>query len=339
MENNELMLRSYAMQVHESIIQQGTVAAQALMRMCQGLKKMRDEKLFRSLGYDDFDTYCEEMAHIRARQAYNYIATFERVGEEFLQSNASLGITKLELISRLPGDVAAEITEDGSAEKMSVREIKALVEENKRLTGQVALFEGELEKIREERDAGVMALEEAKCELRDRPCQVVEKNLSAEQSEKLRAETKAEVEAEMKKQFAAELKEKVQKTTAKLEKTYTEQIKDAEKALAEKERLENTIKERDAEAEKHREEVEKLKRELSVASGVGAEIRVYFDAAKDYFLKAINKIEELGEEERERYKAAFRGLLAAIGEIIGEDAPSQSPAATALPEGEPCEGE
>ena len=252
-------------------------------------------------------------------------------------SNASLGITKLELISRLPGDVAAEITEDGSAEKMSVREIKALVEENKRLTGQVALFEGELEKVREENDANMMALEEARCELRDRPCQVVEKNLSAEQSEKLRAETKAEVEAEMKKQFAAELKEKVQKTTAKLEKTYTEQIKDAEKALAEKSRLENTIKARDAEAEKYREEVEKLKRELSVASGVGAEIRVYFDAAKDYFLKAINKIEELGEEERERYKAAFRGLLAAIGEIIGEDAPSQSRAATALPEGEPCE--
>ena len=60
-----------------------------------------------------------------------------------------------------------------------------------------------------------MALEEAKCELRDRPIQVVEKNLSAEQSEKLRAETKATVEAEMKKQFAAELKEKIKKAEEK----------------------------------------------------------------------------------------------------------------------------
>ena len=316
MENNELMMKSYAMQVHESIMQSGTVAAQALMRMCQGLKKMRDEKLFRSLGYDDFDVYCEEMAHIRARQAYNYIATFERVGEEFLQSNASLGITKLELISRLPGDVAAEITEDGTAEKMSVREIKALVEENKRLSGQVALFEGELSKVREENDANAMALEEAKCELRDRPIQVVEKNLSAEQSEKLRAETKATVEAEMKKQFASELKEKIKKAEEKTEKKFADKIKDAENATAEKERLENIIKERDAEAEKQREEVEKLRRELSVASGVGAEIKVYFDASKDYFSKAIIKIEELDEEEKEKYKSAFRGLLAALAEVI-----------------------
>ena len=323
MENNELMMKSYAMQVHESIMQSGTVAAQALMRMCQGLKKMRDEKLFRSLGYDDFDVYCEEMAHIRARQAYNYIATFERVGEEFLQSNASLGITKLELISRLPGDIAAEITEDGTAEKMSVREIKALVEENKRLSGQVALFEGELEKAREENDANAMALEEAKCELRDRPIQVVEKNLSAEQSEKLRAETKATVEAEMKKQFASELKEKIKKAEEKTEKKFADKIKDAENATAEKERLENIIKERDAEAEKQREEVEKLRRELSVASAVGAEIKVYFDAIKNYFVKANEKIESLDEEERNRYKAAFRGLLSAMGEVVGEDEPCE----------------
>lgn len=339
MENNELMMKSYAMQVHEGILRNAAASVAFYAETCKGLKKMRDEKLYHSLGFDTFDDYCAEKLNINKRQAYNYIASLERLGEEFLQSNAHLGITKLELISRLPGDVAAEITEDGSAVQMSVREIKALVEENKRLSGQVALFEGELEKVREERDAGVMALEEAKCELRDRPCQVVEKNLSAEQSEKLRAETKAEVEAEMKKQFAAELKEKVQKTTAKLEKTYTEQIKDAEKALAEKARLENTIKERDAEAEKHREEVEKLRRELSVASGVGAEIKVYFDAIKDCFFKVNEKIESLADEERDRYKAAFRGLLAAMGEIIGEDVPSQSPMATALPEGEPCEGE
>ena len=334
MENQELMMKSYAMQVHESIMQSGAVAAQALMRMCQGLKKMRDEKLFRSLGYDDFDTYCEEMAHIRARQAYNYIATFERVGEEFLQSNAQLGITKLELISRLPGDVAAEITENGSAEQMSVKEIKRLVEENKRLAGQVALFEGELGRIREECDANVMALEEAKCELRDRPVQVVEKDISAEQSEKLRAETKATVEVEMKKQFAVELKEKIKKTEEKAEKKFADKMKDAENATAEKERLESIIKERDAEAEKHREEVEKLKRELSVASGVGAEIKVYFDAIKDYFSKANEKIESLETEEKDRYKAAFRGLLSAMGEIIGEVTTSQSAEPT---EGESCE--
>ena len=85
-----LILKSYAMQVHESIMSSKASAAAALMEMCKGLKKMRDDRLFHSLGYDDFDVYCEEMAKIRSRQAYNYIATYERLGEEFVQSNGSL---------------------------------------------------------------------------------------------------------------------------------------------------------------------------------------------------------------------------------------------------------
>ena len=323
MENNEIMMKSYAMQVHEGILRSAAATVMCYAETCKGIKKMRDEKLYRSLGFDTFDDYCAEKLNINKRQAYNYIAQLERLGEDFLQSNAHLGVTKLELISRLPGDVAAEITEDGTVEKMSVREIKALVEENKRLSGQVALFEGELSKVREENDANAMALEEAKCELRDRPIQVVEKNLSAEQSEKLRAETKATVEAEMKKQFASELKEKIKKAEEKTEKKFADKIKDAENATAEKERLENIIKERDAEAEKQREEVEKLRRELSVASGVGAEIKVYFDAIKNYFFKVNEKIESLDEEERNRYKAAFRGLLSAMGEVVGEDEPCE----------------
>ena len=35
------------------------------------------------------------------------------------------------------------------------------------------------------------------------------------------------------------------------------------------------------------------------------------------------KTESLDEEERNRYKAAFRGLLSAMGEVVGEEEPCE----------------
>lgn len=85
------------------------IAAGALLEMCQGLKQMRDTKLYLQLNMPTFDAYCEDKVGIKARQAYTYISTYEKLGSTVLQSNANLGITKLELIAQLPApDRAAD---------------------------------------------------------------------------------------------------------------------------------------------------------------------------------------------------------------------------------------
>lgn len=70
-----------ALELHEAIMHSAQAAALSLMEMCRGLKKMRDTRLYESLGHSSFDDYCEKMAGIRARQAYTYIAVYERFGE------------------------------------------------------------------------------------------------------------------------------------------------------------------------------------------------------------------------------------------------------------------
>ena len=118
-----------ALKLHQEIMANGAIAAQALYEMCRGLKRMRDEKLYTSLGYDDFDKYCEEKANIRQRQAHNYITAYEKLGKEFLQSNAQLGITKLELLTHVPTLDRSDFMESNDVSGLSVSELKKRIEE------------------------------------------------------------------------------------------------------------------------------------------------------------------------------------------------------------------
>ena len=118
-----------ALKLHQEIMANGAIAAQALYEMCRGLKRMRDEKLYVSLGYDDFDTYCVEKANFKKRQAHNYITAYEQLGKEFLQSNAQLGITKLELLTHVPALDRSEFMENNDVSELSVSELKKRIEE------------------------------------------------------------------------------------------------------------------------------------------------------------------------------------------------------------------
>lgn len=64
---------SAAISLHQQIIVNGRLAAEHLVEMCRCIKQMRDEKLYISLGYEDFGDYCEDMLKIKARQGYSYI--------------------------------------------------------------------------------------------------------------------------------------------------------------------------------------------------------------------------------------------------------------------------
>lgn len=329
-----LILKSYAMQVHETIMNSKASAAAALMEMCKGLKKMRDDRLFHSLGYDDFDVYCEEMAKIRSRQAYNYIATYERLGEEFVQSNASLGITKLELISRLPGDVAQEIVESGEAESMSTRDIKALVEENKRMTGQITLIEDQLREMTaqseelskrngelEEQAQGLRETnEELQEQLFNRPIEVVEKEISDDERKKIAAQATASAEIRFAERERELLKKKETEAADKIEKAKKGLAKKHEEEIAEKE---GRIKVLRAENENMaRELAEYKKKQNSEVSEGGAgkseAIKVYFETIKVNFNSAIKVVDEMEESEREKYASALRKLLVLMNDVLDD---------------------
>ena len=143
---------SEAVRTHQRIMANGEICAQSLCEICQDLKKMRDEKLYAEFGYESFDEYCEKMAGIKARMAYNYISTIERLGTSVLQSNARLGITKLELIAGMNPVERAEKFENGEFDGMSVAEIRELVKKSKDQGEQISLLETQIAELKSAAD-------------------------------------------------------------------------------------------------------------------------------------------------------------------------------------------
>lgn len=128
---NYITKREEAYVVHNRILANGKIVQTALIDMCKDLKEMRDRALYTELGYESFEEYSEQACGIKQRQAYSYIAAYEKLGENYMEENAHLGITRLELISQISSYEREEFLADNDVEEMSTRELKKQVEEYK----------------------------------------------------------------------------------------------------------------------------------------------------------------------------------------------------------------
>ena len=91
--------REKAMKLHQRIMASGTLAAQNLWEMAKALKEMRDGKLYKSLGYQNFEDYCENEVGFSRMQAHKYIAIAENVDPKNVNSSLQIGVSKLYLLS------------------------------------------------------------------------------------------------------------------------------------------------------------------------------------------------------------------------------------------------
>lgn len=99
-------------------------AQQNLYDMCMGFKKMRDSKLYKELGYSDFGDYCEKETGFKRRNVYNYISVVEKLPEDFVQTSARIGASKLILLSTLSNEQREEVVQSTNLENTSVRELE-----------------------------------------------------------------------------------------------------------------------------------------------------------------------------------------------------------------------
>lgn len=118
-----------AVAITERIRQYGAQMANAVCNIGKDLRYMKVTKLYEELGYESFENYAEKEFELKQRQAYQYISVFEKLGEDFIEKNSSLGISKLALLTQLNVDERQELIESGEAAEMSVREMKTKVEE------------------------------------------------------------------------------------------------------------------------------------------------------------------------------------------------------------------
>lgn len=116
--------------LHNSIVTHSQMAASHVVLMAKDFKEMRDEKKYLAAGFDSFGEYTQSACNIKERQAYNYIQILEKLPEDFLQSTAKIGITKLQLLAGLTDEERAVVvgTDINALESIKVKELEAQIE-------------------------------------------------------------------------------------------------------------------------------------------------------------------------------------------------------------------
>lgn len=104
------------------------LAQQSLYDMCMGFKEMRDNRLYKQLGYSDFGEYCEQEIGFKRSNVYNYIAVVENLPREFVQTSGQIGASKLLLLTKLSDKERTELAENIDLESTTVKELKAKID-------------------------------------------------------------------------------------------------------------------------------------------------------------------------------------------------------------------
>lgn len=117
-----------AVELHQKIIVSANLAQQNIWDMCTGLKQMRDDKLYKELGYANFGDYCENEVGMKRRNAYNYISIIENINTENVQTFAQISKSKLMLLATISEQEQTEIADKIDLENTTVKQLKAEID-------------------------------------------------------------------------------------------------------------------------------------------------------------------------------------------------------------------
>lgn len=312
-------IKREAVELHLEIKKNAELTAAALVEFCKGLKKMRDKKLYIELGCETFAEYAKKAFNIEQRQAYNYIQALERLGEPILQSNANLGITKLNILSEIPRLELEQFVEENNVAEMSTKQLKEAVEKATKAEEQLTFMTEENEKLKEELDE----LKEESDDF-DEKIEAYEKIISDLKKE-LREEKQKPVPTVQKELTPAEIKKLTDKAVAeerqKLQKEKTDEVTKLKNQLKEAEEngkkqvseLEEKYKNIISSAEKDKADIEAKLAEVEKNSKVTAnpeamKFKIYFEAAQNNIAEMKKIISSVDEETAEKFKNAVSEL-------------------------------
>lgn len=311
------------LQLHRNIMSNGNMAAVYAVEMARGLKEMRDSGKYKAAGFESFGAYAEAACGIKERQAYNYISVIENLPNDFLQSTAKIGISKLALLASMDAQDRYELIEEhgDKLDNLTMKELEKLKKE----------YESRIQQMQLDFDAILQEKEETIIEL-DLANGTVDLEADLKRVEDEKAALLAEIEAL--KNSPAKIDDKV---TAELEKKKAEIIKlkadkeAAEKALKEaKEKAEKEIEaviekeraavkaiEKDLELEKAKIEAEAKKTKIA-ADPIMSEFKAKFTFYQQIGNGLVDIIENIKDENKEKCIKAMMAAIKAIEEAINE---------------------
>ena len=171
-----------AVELDRRIKTSAQLAQQSLYDMCMGFKEMRDSRLYKELGYSEFNDYCKSETGFSDRQVYNYISIVEKLPKELVNSSSLIGVKKLTLLTKLSEDERSELTENTDLENTSVRELEEKVKQLKikadkadMLSGRLDDMNGICDRISKQRDKTELRIRQLEAEIKElesRPIEV-----------------------------------------------------------------------------------------------------------------------------------------------------------------------
>lgn len=179
MANEITAQRAKALDLHNRIMVSAQLVQTNLWDMCSGLKEMRDGKLYKELGYQNFEEYCGTEFNMSAGNARRYISIIENIPAENRATLHGFGMGKLYLLSTLSQSDQQKITAENDVSEMTVKELEQQIKElkdiNEHLEEDIEDRDHELRKVKgtlKDIDDQNIELRNEINELRSRPIDV-----------------------------------------------------------------------------------------------------------------------------------------------------------------------
>ena len=142
-----------AVTLTRSIIANAQAAQQSLYEVCKGLKEMRDGKLYKELGYQNFEDYTENEVGIKRHMAQKYIAIADMENGESIHHFEQIGVTKLSILAKLDEPTRETVTETIDVESVTVKELReqitALINDKSKQESEIADLAQQLDAAQE----------------------------------------------------------------------------------------------------------------------------------------------------------------------------------------------
>lgn len=283
-----------AIQITERIRANGRTAVNAVCAIGEDLRTMKIDGLYTELGYESFEDYAEKEFDLKRRQAYQYISVYEKLGKEFVQSNAQLGITKLALLATANPEDRAEVMESEDVAKITTRELEELLDKCKQQGEQLSLLQDE----KNELEAKVEELESA-----PKDVQVATKEVPVpdkETEEQLKKKTQELISANAEKES---IRKELNAANAELE-MYKKSSADTRKKISE---------EVEKEKKKFSKEIKDIETRLQTARAAAEQAKENAELEKAKLLKQIDDLKQAAQKPAENAdKSNFKVLLSTV---------------------------
>ncbi len=310
--------KQQAIELHQKILVSANLAQQNIWDMCNGLKTMRDNKLYKELGYTNFEEYCENEVGMKRSNAYRYISIAEKISKENVPTLGHFSKSKLMLLATVSEPEQAEIAEKLDLESTTVKQLKAEIDslkaEKQEATDKSIDYCRQLNNAKKDADYYKQQADTSKESYRN-----IENQLAEEKNKNFKLTNKVqELESRPIEVAVAEPSDNERRLNETIRALERENIKRNDELEAEYRENEKIVRkqledEKQEALRRQKEEYEERLKNVQTADGTSDDkdvFKAYFSIAYDSFIRMLDFAKQ--SQDKEFFKGKVEHLIEAL---------------------------